>query len=137
MRDKRKGKTGRSWQVDETYLKINGQWHYLYRCIDRDGNLVDVMLSRHRDMDAAQRFFKQALEIADNAPFKVTTDGHDSYPRAVKEVLGETVKHRLNQYLNNRIEQDHRGIKQRYYPMRGFGDFDSAARFCRAFEEQR
>jgi putative transposase len=137
MRDKRKGKTGMSWHVDETYLKIKGQWHYLYRCIDRDGNLVDVMLSKHRDMDAAQRFFKQALEIASNAPLKVTTDGHDSYPRAVKEVLGETVEHRNNRYLNNRIEQDHRGIKQRYYPMRGFGDFDSAARFCIAFEEVR
>jgi putative transposase len=51
--------------------------------------------------------------------------------------LGEEVEHRCNQYLNNRIEQDHRGIKQRYYPMRGFGTFSSAARFCRAFEELR
>jgi putative transposase len=52
-------------------------------------------------------------------------------------VLGESVEHRLNRYLNNRIEQDHRGIKQSYYPMRGFGNFDSAARFCAAFEEIR
>jgi putative transposase len=137
IRDKRKGTSGRAWYVDETYLKINGQWHYLYRCIDRDGNLVDVMLSKHRDMNAAQNFFKQALEIAGKSPLKVTTDGHDSYPRAVKEVLGERVEHRNNQYLNNRIEQDHRSIKQRYYPMRGFGNFDSAARFCSAFEEIR
>jgi putative transposase len=71
------------------------------------------------------------------SPLKVTTDGHDSYPRVVKEVLGETVEHRLNQYLNNRIEQDHRSIKQRYYPMKGFSDFDSSARFCCAFEEIR
>jgi len=51
----------------------------------------------------------------------VTTDGHDSYPRAVRETLGPDVYHRTSRYMNNRIEQDHRGIKQRYYPMRGFG----------------
>jgi len=67
----------------------------------------------------------------------VTTDGHNSYPRAVRETLGQEVTHRCNRYLNNRLEQDHRGIKQRYYPMRGFGSFDSAGRFCRAFDEQR
>ena len=58
-------------------------------------------------------------------------------PRAIHETLGEEVTHRCNPYLNNRLEQDHRGIKQRYYPMRGFGTFDSASRFCRAFDEQR
>jgi putative transposase len=67
----------------------------------------------------------------------VTTDGHDSYPRAIRETLGEEVIHRCNTYLNNRIEQDHRGVKQRYYPMRGFGNVDAAGRFCRAFDEQR
>jgi hypothetical protein len=64
----------------------------------------------------------------------VTTDGHDSYPRAIRQTLGSQVIHRCNRYLNNRIEQDHRGIKQRYYPMRGFGNVESAARFCRAFD---
>ena len=67
----------------------------------------------------------------------MTTDGHDSYPRAIRETLGEEVRHRCNPYVNNRIEQDHRSIKQRYYPMCGFGAFDAAARFCRAFDEQR
>ena len=67
----------------------------------------------------------------------MTPDGHDSYPRAIRETLGEDVAHRCNPYLNNRIEQDHRGVKQRYYPMRGFGNFDAASRFCRAFGEQR
>lgn len=64
-------------------------------------------------------------------------DVHPTYPRAIREVLGEEVEHRSNQYLNNRLEQDHRRIKQRCYPMRGFGSFDSAARFCRAFDELR
>ena len=67
----------------------------------------------------------------------MTTDGHDSYPRAIRETLGSDVLHRTNRYLNNRLEQDHRGIKQRYYPMRGFGSVASAARFCCAFDEVR
>ena len=137
LRAKRKGQAGRSWHVDETYIKVKGVWKYLYRAIDREGNLVDSLLSEHRDMDTAKRFFKAALEVAEQAPERVTTDGHDSYPRAIRETLGEEVRHRCNPYLNNRIEQDHRGIKQRYYPMRGFGNVDSAARFCRAFDEQR
>jgi transposase-like protein len=137
LRVKRYGQAGRSWYVDETYVKVNGVWCYLYRAIDRDGNLVGSMLSQTRDMDAAQRFFGQAQGVAGQAPERVTTDGHTSYPRAIRETLGEAVEHRCNQYLNNRLEQDHRGIKQRYYPMRGFGTFESAARFCRAFDELR
>lgn len=65
------------------------------------------------------------------------TDGHRSYPQAIHEIMGNTVQHRTNKYLNNYLEQDHRGIKQRYYPMRGFGTFTSAAHFCCAFDELR
>jgi transposase-like protein len=86
-------------------------------------------------MEAAQPFFKQALAVVGHAPKQVTTDGHASYPRAVREILGDNVHHRTNTYLNNRLEQDHRGIKQRSYPMHGFGSFDSATRFCSAFDE--
>jgi putative transposase len=67
----------------------------------------------------------------------VTTDGHDAYPKAIRRTIGRKVEHRTNRYLNNRIEQDHRSVKQRYYPMRGFGAFASAARFCTAFDELR
>jgi putative transposase len=81
LRAKRSGQAGRSWYVDETYVKVNGAWCYLYRAIDRDGNLVDSMLSETRDMDAAQRFFQQARVVAGQAPERVTTDGHTSYPR--------------------------------------------------------
>lgn len=88
-------------------------------------------------MEAARRFFAQALGTAGRVPEQVTTDGHDAYPRAIRELLGPSVRHRNSRYKNNRIEQDHRGIKQRYYPMRGFGSCVSAARFCSAFEEQR
>ncbi len=93
------------------------------------------MLSEKRDMEAAKRFFQQAADVVGHTPERVTTDGHNSYPRAIRETLGNEVIHRCNRYLNNRIEQDHRGIKQRYYPMRGFGSVKSAARFCRAFDE--
>src|SRR5258708_39935974 len=131
------GKEARSWYVDETYVNVKGKWCYLYRAIDRDGNVVDSMLSEKRDMEAAKRFFKPAVEGVGHAPERVTTDGHDSCPRAIRETLGSDVLHRTNRYLNNRLEQDHRGIKQRYYPMRGFGSVASASRFCRAFDEVR
>jgi len=123
--------------VDETYINVKGKWCYLYRAIDRDGHLVDSMVSEKRDMEAARRFFKQAVAVVGHAPERVTADGHDSYPRAIRETLGSDVLHRTNRYLNNRLEQDHRGIKQRYYPMRGFGSVASASRFCRAFDEVR
>ena len=95
------------------------------------------MLSKKRNMEAAQLFFKQAVAVVGHVPDQVTTDGHTSYPRAIREMISNDVEHRTSKYLNNRLEQDHRGIKQRYYPMRGFGSFESAARFCRAFDELR
>ena len=110
LRTKRRGKAGTSWYVDETYVKVNGKWCYLYRAIDQDGNLVDSMLSEKRNMEAAQRFFKQAVDVAGHTPKQVTTDGHTSYPRAIRETLGSDVHHRTSKYLNNRLEQDHRGI---------------------------
>jgi putative transposase len=127
----------RSWYVDETYVKVNGRWCYLYRAIDRMGALVDVMLSETHDMAAAETFFQSAKAVTGVTPARVTTDGHDSYPRAIRSQLGANVRHRNSQYLNNRIEQDHRGIKSRYGPMRGFGAVNSAARFCRCHDELR
>ena len=137
LRVRRKGKAGPKWYADEMYIKVHGAWCYLYRAIDVDGNLVDSMLSARRDMEAAKRFFACSLEVVGHSPEKVTTDGHDAYPRAIREMLGEGVVHRCSQYLNNRLEQDHRGIKGLYGPMRGFGSFLSAARFCTAHDELR
>lgn len=137
LRTKRHGQARRSWYVDETYIKVQGKWCYLYRAIDEDGNLVDSRLSEKRNMEAAQRFFEQAVTVVGHTPEQVITDGHRSYPRAVSETMGNTVQHRTNKYLNNRLEQDHRGIKQRYYPMHGFKIFEAAARFCCAFDELR
>jgi transposase-like protein len=128
---------GKSWYVDETYLKVQGQWQYLYRAIDRDGNLVDVRLSDTRDLAAAEAFFRSAWTVTGVAPDRITTDGHDAYPRAIRNVFGDRVTHRTNRYLNNQVEQDHRGIKQRHRPMGGFKHGKSAARFCRLFDEIR
>ena len=129
--------SGRSWYADETYLKVQGHWCYLYRAIDRDGNLIDTMLSATRDMRAAKRFFRSARSIAGFVPDRVTTDGHNSYPRAIRLTLGRKVRHRTNVYLNNRLEQDHRGIKGRIRCMRGFKEHSAADRFCREYDELR
>jgi putative transposase len=134
---RRRGKVGRSWLVDETYLKVEGRWVYLYRAIDRAGTLVDVMLSETRGMKAAKAFFRSAKTVTAITPARVTTDGHDSYPRAIRSELGKHVRHRTSRYLTNRLEQDRRGIKGRYRPMRGFKCVRSAARFCRGYDELR
>jgi putative transposase len=114
LRKKRRGTIGHSWYVDETYLRVQGQWHYLYRAIDTDGNLVDVRLSETRDLAAAEAFFRSAWTVTGVMPDRITTDGHDAYPRAIRDVFGDRVLHRTNRYLNNHLEQDHRGIKRRY-----------------------
>ena len=114
LRKRRAGKAGRCWHVDETYVKVAGEWCYLYRAIDRDGNLVDVYLSETRDMAAAKAFLRSARSVTQVEPEQVTTDGHTSYPKAIAEELGTDVDHRTSQYKNNVIEQDHRGIKGRY-----------------------
>jgi len=118
-------------------VKVEGCWCYLYRAIDSDGNLVETMLSTTRDMDAAKRFFACALKTVGQPPETVTTAGHDSYPRAVRETLGPDVRHRTSRYLITGLGKTTRGITQLSYPMRGFGSFDAAARFCTAHDELR
>src|ERR1700743_696673 len=137
LRRRRRGKAGRSWYVDETYIKVHGQWRYLYRAIDRSGALVDVMFSEHRDMAAAKGFFESARVVTGMTPDRVTTHGHNIDTAAICMWLGWAVRHRDSQYLNNRLEQDHRGVKGRYGPMRGFKCPQSAAEFCRAYDELR
>jgi len=136
LRARRRGQLGRKWHADATSVRVNGAWCYRYRAIDRAGNPIEALLREQRAMAAAQRFFARALDIAGHAPAQVTTDGHDAYPRAIRATLGPAVVHRTSRYKNKRIAQDHRGSKQRDYPLRGFGSIASAARFCSACEEQ-
>jgi putative transposase len=119
------------------FIKVKGCSVYLYRAIDRDGNLVDVLLRVKRDKAAAEAFFRSARTVTGCVPARVTSDGHTAYPGAIKAVLGEEVRHRTNRYLNNHLEQDHRGIKQRLRPMGGFKSMESATRFCRVHDEVR
>jgi putative transposase len=140
LRKRRHGsrrQSGKSWYVDETCLRVRGRWTYLYRAIDRDGNLVDTILSATRDMESANAFFRPAKAIMGFTPERVTTDGHGSYPRAVRTILGTRVLHWTNVYLNNRLGQAHRGIKGRTRCMRGFRDHDAAGRFYREYDELR
>ncbi len=89
-------------------MKVAGRWCYLYRAIDRDGELLDSMLSEHRDKHAARRFLRRLVEVAERKPLRVTTDKHPAYGRAIRWILGPKVLHRTNQYLNNLTEQSHR-----------------------------
>ena len=93
------GASARAWYVDETYIKVNGRWCYLYRAIDRSGALVDVRLSEKRDMGAAMAFFRSVEAVTGVTPARATTDGHDSYPRAIRTELDAGVKHRTNQNI--------------------------------------
>src|SRR3954466_15865629 len=88
-------------------------------------------------MAAAKAFFCSAKAVTGVTPDRITTDGHDSYPRAIRTTLGKRVRHRTSAYLNNRLEQDHRGIKGRYRSMRGFKCPRSAALFCPLSDKRR
>jgi transposase-like protein len=118
--------------VDETYLKVRGRWVYLYRAVDKEGNTVDFRLSPKRDVAAAKAFFRKALRTQGRAPLRITLDGYAASHCAVREMPSENevwkhTKLRSSKYLNNLIEQDHRGIKSRTGPMLGFKRFDYAA----------
>jgi transposase-like protein len=111
-------KVGRSWRVDETYLKVRGRWVYLYRAVDKEGNTVDFRLSPKRDVAAAKAFFRKALRTEGRAPINITLDGYAASHRAVREMPSENevwkhTKLRSSKYLMSRCtkfpEYDVRG----------------------------
>ena len=124
-------RVGGSWRCDETYIKVKGEWVYLYRAVDKAGKTVDFYLSRKRDVNAAKAFLRTAMKNT-RRPTKITLDGYAASHRAVREMkddgeLPRRVTVRSSQYLNNLIEQDHRRVKQRIVPMLGFKRFANAA----------
>ena len=137
LRARRKGKNGKKWNADATYIKIEGRWCYFYRAIDKDGNLVDVYLSDVRNQAAAEAFFRQAQNTTGITPEQITTDKEPALYPAIENVFGAGTKHRDSKYMNNVIEQNHRGIKSRCRVMKGFKTIFCALTFCTAFEEIR
>jgi putative transposase len=126
----RKKPVKESWRMDETYIKLNGKWVYLYRAVDKEGDTVDFLLRAKRDAMAAKAFFRKAFK-ENGRPDKVTVDKSGSNKAALdsfnKDVAEEEkIEIRQIKYLNNICEQDHRFIKKRTRPMLGFKNFHSA-----------
>ncbi len=115
---------GDRWFVDETYVKVNGRWTYLYRAIDQYGQVIDVWLSTRRDLTAARTFFSRALATG-CVPVEVTTDRAPAYTRVLDELVPAALDD-TEQYANNRVEADHGRLKARLRPLRGLKTFRSA-----------
>src|ERR671939_792139 len=118
------------WRVDETYARIRGRWHYIYRAIDGHGQIVDASVSPTRDMAAARRFFEVAITSSGTTPRRVITDKAGAYPPALA-VAVPGVLHRTGRHRTNGIERDHGFLKERLRPMRGLKSVPSAAIFVR------
>uniref|UniRef100_UPI003BEEE573 IS6 family transposase n=1 Tax=Burkholderia arboris TaxID=488730 RepID=UPI003BEEE573 len=125
---RRKRPVGKSWRMDETYVKIGKEWKYLYRAVDKAGDTIDFLLRAKRDKAAAHRYFEKAID-QNGAPETVTIDQSGANLAALKDLNAEretSIKIRQRKYLNNIVEQDHRAIKRRTRPMMGFKDFRCA-----------
>ena len=125
---RRQRPVGRSWRVDETYVKIKGEWAYLYRAVDKNGHTIDFLLTPTRDQDAAEAFLRKAIRHQQQ-PEKITIDQSGANTAAIKQ-YNKTHKTaiviRHCKYLNNIVEQDHRAVKRKVRPMLGFKSFWAA-----------
>jgi len=108
---------GDRWFVDETYVKVAGQWRYVYRAVDQNGQVIDVYVSKKRDTVAATKFFTAAI-TAHGVPVEVTTDKAQVLAKTIRELV-PAAHHDTTQYANNRVENDHGRLKARLRPMRG------------------
>ena len=132
--------TNDSWRMDETYIKIKGKNAYLYRAVDSKGNTIDFYVSERRTKSAAKRFFRKALRAQHNQmPRVITTDRYRGTEMAILEEIyyGKfscRTEHRMCQYLNNIVEQDHRFIKKKTNAMLGFKSYKSATSTIAGFE---
>ena len=122
---------GDKWHLDEVYLSINGRWYYLWRAVDQDGYVLDILVQPRRDPRAAQRFFRKLLKGLRYAPRVIITDKLKSDEAARKELM-PGVEHRPHQGLNNRAELSHQPTRQREWPMRRFKSPGHAQRFLSA-----
>jgi transposase-like protein len=133
-------RTGTSYRIDETYVKVGTQWKYLYRALDKEGQTIEFMLSAKRDIAAAKRFFKKVMRSDHRRlPFSISVDKNAAYPDAFaaaqeEKVLPVDCRLRRVKYLNNVIEQDHRFIRRRWRAMQCFRSFHTAERTIEGIE---
>jgi transposase-like protein len=132
-----------SWRVDETYVRVGGRWKYLFRSVDKHGQLIDFMLSGRRNTRAAYRFLRKALGTMSNyPPSSITTDKLASCPKAIlrlqsEGMLSKDVEHRTSKYLNNILAADHGALKRVIRPTRGFQRMKTAFATIKGFEVMR
>ena len=132
-----------SWKLDETYIKIKGKWHYLYRAIDKHGQTLDWMLSRYRNKKSAKRFFKKILKQPHVImPRVINVDKSPTFPPALKECQNEAsfnaeTKLRPIKYLNNAMENDHKAIKSKSRYRQWYQTFETARRAIDLMESMR
>jgi putative transposase len=128
----RRPRPGDKWYLDEVFLTINGARHYLWRAVDQDGHVLDILVQRRRDKKAAKKFFRKLLKGLTYVPRVIITDKLASYGAAKREIL-PSVEHRQHRYLNNRVENSHQPTRQRERRMQGFKSAGQAQRFLAAY----
>jgi putative transposase len=128
---RRRPQPGDKWHLDEVFLSINGKRHYLWRAVDQDGHVLDILVQRRRDKHAAKKFFRKLLKGCQYVPRVIITDKLKSYGAAKREIL-PGVEHRQHRYLNNRAENSHQPTRQRERRMQGFKSPGHAPRFLSA-----
>jgi putative transposase len=128
----RRPRPGDKWHLDEVFLTINGERHYLWRAVDQDGNVLDILVQRRRDKIAAKKFFRKLLKGLTHMPRVIITDQLKSYGAAMRESLPR-VEHRQHRYLNNRAENSHQPTRQRERRMQGFKSSGHAQHFLAAY----
>ncbi|WP_406350966.1 IS6 family transposase [Streptomyces sp. NBC_01635] len=129
---RRRPRPGDKWYLDEVFIKINGELKYLWRAVDADGTVLDILVQNRRDTTAARRFFRTLLKKTCSVPRAVVTDKLRSYGAAHREVM-PSVEHRSHKGLNNRAENSHQPTRQRERAMKGFRSVGGAQRFLSAF----
>jgi putative transposase len=118
---------GDKWHLDEVFIKINGEQKYLWRAVDADGNVLDILVQGRRNKAAARRFFRRLLKTTRTVPRVIVTDKLRSYSAAHREVM-PSVEHRSHKGLNNRAENSHQPTRQRERTMKGFRSVGGAQR---------
>jgi putative transposase len=129
---RRRPRPGDKWHLDEVFIKIQGKNHYLWRAVDQDGNVLDILVTSHRDAKAATRFFRKLLTGLRYVPRVLITDKLASYGVAHRRLM-RSVEHRRSKYLNNRAENSHQPTRQRERAIKKFTSPAHAQRFLSAF----